>query len=564
MRTYRDIREHLRVLEERGLLVRVGQPSDKDTEMHPLVRWQYRGGLPEEQWRAFLFEQVVDSKGRRYEMPVTVGALAGSRAIYALGFGCSLEEIEGRWDAAMARPIPPVLVESGPVHEEVHTGAELDREGGGLDELPVPISTPGFDNAPYTTCSQWITKDPDTGVRNVGNYRGQVKARRRMGIFPSGLGQDVQIHWQKCKERGQPLPAALVIGAPPLVCYASVQKVPYGMDELALAGGLAGEPIRVVTCKTVDVEVPAEAEIVIEGLINTEYLEPEGPFGESHGYMHPRQLNPYFEVTAITHRRGAVYVSWISQVTPSESSVIKKTSYEIMFLKHLRDACRIKSIRRVVMHEPLTNLRKFITLQMRHPKEAEVWRALHAAATFHPGVGKLVVAVDDDIDPDNPEMVLWAMCYRMKPHKDVHIIGGMEKGHAPPFQYGEDGPDVLAYHSAADDPAMLCNAILKEPFPPISLPKRQYMEKARALWNELGLPHLRPQTPWYGDLPPIPQWDAELDAEAELAVLGEHYKTGEKLAGRRVRTSLPAEDETDQDARGGGKGHGRAGDGSPH
>jgi len=180
MRAYRDIREHLRALEEQGLLVRVAQPINKDTEMHPLVRWQYRGGLPEDQWRAFLFEQVVDSKGRRYDMPVTVGALAGSRAIYALGFGCRLEEVEARWDAAMARPIPPVLVESGPAHEEVHTGADLEREGGGLDELPVPISTPGFDNAPYTTCSQWITKDPETGIRNVGNYRGQVKARRRL------------------------------------------------------------------------------------------------------------------------------------------------------------------------------------------------------------------------------------------------------------------------------------------------------------------------------------------------------------------------------------------------
>ena len=94
---------------------------------------------------------------------------------------------------------------------------------------------------------------------------------------------------------------------------------------------------------------------------------------------------------------------------------------------------------------------------------------------------------------------------------------------------------MASYHSPADDSAMLCNAILKEPFPPISLPKREYMEKARALWNELGLPPLRPQTPWYGELPPIPQWDAELEAEAELAVAGEHYKTGEKLVGRRVR-----------------------------
>jgi len=147
------------------------------------------------------------------------------------------------------------------------------------------------------------------------------------------------------------------------------------VDELAVSGGLVGAPIRLVKCKTVPLEAPAEAEIVIEGYINTEFVEPEGPFGESHGYMHPRQLNPFMDVTAITHRRDAIYVSWISQVTPSESSVIKKRGCEMLFMRHLRDECRIKSVARVEMHEPLTNLRKFI---LPHPAVAPGGRrALH-------------------------------------------------------------------------------------------------------------------------------------------------------------------------------------------
>jgi hypothetical protein len=188
----------------------------------------------------------------------------------------------------------------------------------------------------------------------------------------------------------------------------------------------------------------------------------------------------------------------------------------------------------VEMHEPLTNLRKFIVVQMKRPSEAEVWRALHAAASFHPGVGKLVVAVDEDIDPTSADAVLWAMCYRMKPHRDVHIVPGMEKGHAPPFHYKDlhEGTDVVSYHLPANDSAMLCNAILKEPFPPISLPKQEYMEHARELWEELDLPPLRPQMPWFGYS--LGQWDEELEEEAELAVQGEHYQTGEKLATRRV------------------------------
>jgi 4-hydroxy-3-polyprenylbenzoate decarboxylase len=304
---------------------------------------------------------------------------------------------------------------------------------------------------------------------------------------------------------------------------------------MSVAGALVDRPIPMIRCKTVDIMVPADAEIVIEGYLNTEYIEPEGPFGESHGYMHPRQLNPFMDVTAITHRKDAIYTSWLSQLTPSESSVIRKIGYDRLMLVHLRDECRITSVLRVEMHEPLTNTYKLVIIQMRRPNEAEVWRALHAACSFHPGVGKIVVAVDEDIDPSNEAAVFWAMCYRMKPHKDVHIVGGMEKGHAPPFLYHHEqkGTDVVSYHLPADESAMLCNAILKEPFPPVSLPKREYMENAKKIWEELGLPKLRPQMPWFGYS--LGQWDEELDHEAELAVQGRHFETGEKLKAGRVK-----------------------------
>jgi len=529
-RGYPDLRDHLANLEAAGLLVRVKREINKDTELHPLVRWQYRGGIPEEQRKAFLFENVVDNRGKKYKYPVAVGALAASKYVYAVGMRCRPEEIEAKWNNALTHPIEPVIIEGGPVHEEVHTGAELLAEG--LGEFPIPISTPGFDNAPYTTCTHWFTKDPETGIRNQGNYRGQIKSPTRVGIYPMS-GQHIHIHIAKCRERSQPLQAALVIGVPPAVSYATVQKVPYGVDELAIAGGLIGQPIQLVKCKTVDLEVPAEAELVIEGLINTEYLEPEGPFGESHGYMHPRLLNPFMDVTAITHRKDMIYVSFISQVTPSESSVIKKMGYDIMFLKHLRDDLSIKSVKRVVMHEPLTNLRKFIIVQMSKPSKTEVWRALHAAATFHHGVGKIVVAVDEDIDPDNVDAVLWAMCYRMKPHQDIQIIEGMDKGHAPPFAGISVTDERASYYGTMDDSALLINAILKEPFPPVSLPKREYMERAREIWDELGLPKLKPEAPWYGYS--LGQWNEELEEEAELALRGEHYKTGEKQARQRVK-----------------------------
>jgi len=336
-------------------------------------------------------------------------------------------------------------------------------------------------------------------------------------------------HWQKCQARKIPLEAAIVVGPPPVVSYAAVQKVPYGVDELAIAGGLAGEPIRLVKCQTVNLEVPAEAEIVIEGILSTEYLEPEGPFGESHGYMHPRTLSPFMQVTCITRKKKPILVSWTSQVTPSESSIIKRVGYEPLFLRFLQQDLGIKSVVRVAMHEPLTNLRKVIVVQMRKPSEAETWRALMGAASFHPGVGKFLVAVDEDIDPWDMDTVMWAISYRAMPHKDVQILTGRERGHGPPF--GRDDRPVETRQ--ADESALLINAILREPFPPVSLPKRDYMEKAREIWEELGLPRLSPKPPWYGYS--LGDWDTELEEEAKLAVKGEYLRNGEKLKTRRVK-----------------------------
>jgi len=164
---YRDFREHLKALEELGKLVRVKREINKDTELMPLVRWQFRG-LDEGQRKAFIFENVVDAKGKKYPMPVTVGTLAATTEIYAIGMMCEPEEIHERWTQAQLNPIDPVVVESGPAQEVVWQDNDL-RNGHGLDMIPVPISTPGFDNAPYLTSANWITKDPETGVYNMGH-----------------------------------------------------------------------------------------------------------------------------------------------------------------------------------------------------------------------------------------------------------------------------------------------------------------------------------------------------------------------------------------------------------
>jgi 4-hydroxy-3-polyprenylbenzoate decarboxylase len=524
-RPYPDLHDHLRALDKAGLLVRVDRPINKDTEMHPLVRWQFRGGIAEKDRKAFLFTNVVDSKGRKYDIPVLVGGLAANREIYRIGIGCPFEEIDERWVRAAQNPLPPRVVAHAPCHEIVVTGKALDKPGQGLDGIPLPISTPGWDIAPYATLSQYITKDPDTGVQNMGNYRGQVKARRRLGMNPSlELRPGIYNHWEKLRERGfKKLPCAVVLGAPPCTTFAAVQKLPEALNEIHVAGALVGAPINVVKAKTVDLLVPAEAEIVIEGFIDTEFLEPEAPFGESHGHVNLQEFNAYMDVTAITRRRDAILTSIISQVTPSESSLIKRIGMEPLFHNFLRNTLGIKGVKRVSMHEPLTNIRKVIAVICeRDMPRTEIWRALYGAAVLHRAAGKYVIAVNDDIDPENADALLWAMSYRANPNLDFHILPHRDQGHGP-----------RSKRNGGEDASVLIDATLKENFPPISLPKREYMERAKAIWEELGLPELKPEAPWHGYS--LGEWSSELDEAARRATRGEYFETGKQLEKRRRR-----------------------------
>ena len=164
-RGYRDYQEHLAELEKSGLLRTVDRAINKDTEMHPLVRWQFRGGIPEYNRKAWMFTNITDSRGRKYDYPVVVGALATTPEIYRIGMNVPMDKIGSHWEQAISNPIKPLEVSDAPCHEVVITGKELIGEGKGLDTLPIPISTPGYDAAPYFTATNCVTKDPETGIQ---------------------------------------------------------------------------------------------------------------------------------------------------------------------------------------------------------------------------------------------------------------------------------------------------------------------------------------------------------------------------------------------------------------
>jgi UbiD family decarboxylase len=532
-RYFRDLRDFISRLEETGNLHRISTRIDKNSELMPLVRWQYQG-LPDSQRKAFLFDNVTDPTGKHYDCRVAVGVLGASREIYKMALGVSDKDGPGavaeRWNQALSSPIPPRLVKQGPVKDVILKGKEVSRPNGGLLRFPVPISNPGFDGGPFLTAPYVVTKDPDTGVPNLGTYRCMIKGANKTGVSVPPA-QHIGIHFHKCRERKIPLQAAIVLGCSPAIGLASVAKVGYDRNEYAVAGGIGGEPIQLVRCETVDLEVPATAEIVIEGEIPTDYLEPEGPFGEFTGYMGGQMLNGVLLVKCITHRKNPI-LQMFTEGVPSESGVMRKMGFEATLYKLLKYDCNIPAVIDVTLHES-SGSRKYVVIRMKKTNPAQPWQALQAAVALDPSHGKILVVVDDDIDPEDADSVNWAISFRMQPDRDVkittHKFAGLDPSAAPP-----GSPVTEArFPSPSGCSAIMIDATRKWPYPPVALPAKKYMEAAKCIWEKLGLPTLIPKMPWYGYS--LGHWSAEDEENANWAVKGEYRAVSERLRKRGIK-----------------------------
>ena len=356
-----------------------------------------------------------------------------------------------------------------------------------------------------------------------------IKAPDRIGCATAVPTQHLAIQWEKARRMGKPLQAAVFIGGPPSLLLAAASKVPYGVDEYGLAGALNGAPVPVVPAETFDTRVPANAELVIEGEIRTDTLEPEAPFGEASGYLGPRKMEKVFDVKAITHRRDPIYQGIISEFPPSESTVMRKGAFDSIYLNHLKNACNIPSVTQVACHE-MAGCNMMFVIQLNRPAIGQPWQALRAAAAFDASLGKYFVAVDADIDPNALESVIWAMAFSTQPHRDTEVI----RGKVPRLDPSVPASPDMDYPDGQGGSAMLINACREHPYLPVSLPRQDFMEKARDRWAALGLPALNLSDPWHGY--PLTDWTEENTDEAEKAVTGRYFETGKKLAGRRKPT----------------------------
>lgn len=540
MAAYKDLRGYLEALEKAGRLKHIRRAINKDTELHPLVRWQFRG-LDEAERFGFLFDRLVGTHGESYNGAVASAVIAPSLEAYAIALNCATtrQAMYDKWAEAFRRPLPPRRVPSGPVKEEIHKGEGLLAHGG-LKEFPIPVTTNGWEALPRLSGLCWVSKDPETGEVNVGTYNGVLlgPAESCARVSPRG---HMRIHWQKCKGRGVPLQVAAVVGPSPAVVMTSITEIPYGVSELDVAGGLAGEPIEVVRCETVDLEVPATAEIVLEGEIPTDYVLPDPASGEHTGYTFIDRSALAFHIRCITHRKNPIWHDLVDQFPPSESSVMGNINREAHMINFLRSSCGIPQVKDVAFHH-CGGSRRLTVIRLQdlggtRTSNRTVWHALNASLAVSTEWPKIAIAVDGDIDPWDLDSVFWAICFRYQPHRDTHIVQG--RG-ATADQSG--GPRTLTLDEQEyptnrsglqGNSSILIDATRKWPYTPTSLPTKKYMDRAREIWEAEGLPPLKPREPWHGVS--WGEWPESYRRHAEMGDRGEFDKIAEEILGQKKK-----------------------------
>lgn len=265
---YDDLRDYLAALEQQGMLRRVREEVDPEWEIGCLVKWAFQA-LPETERFGLMFERVKGS-----EFPVVTGAFGASTAAYAIALGTEPDQINARWDSALRNPLLPVKVVNAQCQE-------VTRNPVSLADLPIPVWTPDKDAGRYITATV-VTKHAETGVQNYGVYRTMVLGNNRM-VCNLAPGRQGRICCESHHAKGEPAPIAFIIGAEPAVQLATVTNLPLALDEMTIAGGLKGIGIEMARAKTIDLQVPARSEIVIEGLVHPGEMAEEGPFGEFAG-----------------------------------------------------------------------------------------------------------------------------------------------------------------------------------------------------------------------------------------------------------------------------------------
>jgi 2,5-furandicarboxylate decarboxylase 1 len=350
------------------------------------------------------FENVQGSP-----FPVLANMFA-SRRNFAAALGIGEEDLIEQLARRSDQVIEPVLSKTGAVQEIVHRNEAAD-----LGKLPIMVHF-AEDAGRYITNAIVIAKDPDTGVRNASFHRMQVKGPRRLGTSLHSR-RHLWNYVERNDAKDQPTPILIVIGAHPLFTFGGLWKGPINVDEYAVIGGLMGRALELVPALTVPLEAPAHAEIVIEGHILPKLREPEGPFAEFTGYASERSTQHVIEITAITHRRDAIYHDIVPGIS-EEHTLLLAVPQEARLLRTLRQ--HYQNVTKVAYPKSGT-CRMHAYIAMKNPAPGQAKNAAAVALGDDLSL-KMVVVVDDDVDVLDDSDVLWAMCTRMQADDDISVI----------------------------------------------------------------------------------------------------------------------------------------------
>ncbi len=354
------------------------------------------------------FPVVRFNRPKGYDVPV-IANLFGDRDRIARMVGVGPGEFNAAWTRALERPMPPEMVRSGPVHERIARANECNA---GL----LPLSRHFEQDAGrYIGSGILICKDPDTGVRNMSFQRMQLKAPNRFGASLHSRGH-IWDNLQRAAARGANLQVAVVIGAHPAIYLAAAARVAADVDELDIAGALLGRPVELVKCKTIDVEVPAEAEYVLEGELLHDQHEDEGPYGEYTGYSTSRSTRNVFVVKAITQRHKPIFLDIIPGYS-SEHLLLGRSAKEAHVFSRLKEM--VPGLRAINYPKSGTHFHAYVS--MKKTAEGQARHALMLLLGLDSYI-KLAVAVDEDVDVFNEQEVLWAIATRFQADTDMFMV----------------------------------------------------------------------------------------------------------------------------------------------
>ncbi|MBE7424433.1 MAG: Phenolic acid decarboxylase subunit C [Rhodocyclaceae bacterium] len=409
---FADLRGFLDGLDDE--LIRVREPLSPKHEVAALLK--------QAQGRAVLFEQVPGFPGVRI-----AGNLLSSRRLAARALGVAEAGLVDAYVERSVKGVPPVKAAVVPVQEVAH------RDPAGVGALLPLLTHHEKDVAPYLTCGMVLARDPATGMRGMGIHRMMYKGGKRFGILLAN--PPLSLFLANAEREGKPLEVAVALGMAPAQLIAAVVKTgPLGPDKMEIAGALAGAPVELARALTVDVDIPARAEVIIEGRILPGVREPEGPFGENTG-AYFSNIGPVIEVSAVTHRREFIFPALMPWTTDVDTLLTLAGGAELLG--------QLKSqVRGVVALELVPGTCSFAAVvAVRNCPSHEVRRLIHLALNLDRRL-KVLTVVDDDIDPRDPREVAWAMSTRFQPHRDTVIVEGTEGYIIDPSSAGGSGSKV--------------------------------------------------------------------------------------------------------------------------